>query len=48
MDERLRQLVRLLEGEQAAEQRRDFEISLKIGYKNLSRRKDTSLEGLDR
>jgi transposase len=46
MDERLRFVARLLEGEKMAELCREFEISRKTGYKIFNRYKDTGLEGL--
>lgn len=47
MDERLRFVTRLLEGEKMAELCREFEISRKTGYKIFNRYKDTGLEGLN-
>jgi len=47
MDERLRFVARLLEGEKMAELCREFEISRKTGYKIFNRYKDTGLEGLN-
>ena len=46
MDERLRFVARLLEGEKMAELCREFEISRKTGYKIFNRYKDKGLEGL--
>jgi putative transposase len=46
MDERLRFVARLLEGEKMAELCREFDISRKTGYKIFTRYKDTGLEGL--
>ena len=46
MDERLRFVARLLEGEKMAVLCREFEISRKTGYKIFARYKDTGLEGL--
>jgi putative transposase len=46
MDERLRFIARLLEGEKMAVVCREFEISRKTGYKLFSRYKDCGLEGL--
>jgi putative transposase len=46
MDERLRFVARLLEGEKMAVLCREFEISRKTGYKIFTRYKDCGLEGL--
>jgi len=46
MDERLRFVARLLDGEKMAERCREFDISLKTGYKIFTRHKDCGLEGL--
>jgi putative transposase len=46
MDERLRFVARLLEGEKMTELCREFEISRKTGYKIFQRYKDLGLEGL--
>ena len=46
MDERLRFVARLLEGEKMAELCREFDISRKTGYKIFIRYKDIGLEGL--
>jgi putative transposase len=46
MDERLRFVARLLEGEKMAVVCREFDISRKTGYKIFSRYKDCGLEGL--
>jgi putative transposase len=46
MDERLRFVARLLEGEKMAELCREFDISRKIGYKIYQRYKDLGVEGL--
>ncbi len=46
MDERLRFVARLLEGEQMSLLCRDFGISRKTGYKIFDRYKETGLEGL--
>jgi putative transposase len=46
MDERLRFVARLLEGEKMAELCREFGISRKTGYKIFTRYKDIGLEGL--
>jgi len=46
MDERLRFVARLLEGEKMALLCREFEISRKTGYKIFQRYKDCGLEGL--
>ena len=46
MDERLRFVARLLEGEKMAVLCREFDISRKTGYKIFQRYKDVGLEGL--
>ena len=46
MDERLRFVARLLDGEKMAPLCREFEISRKTGYKIFHRYKDCGLEGL--
>ena len=46
MDERLRFVARLLEGEKMAVLCREFEISRKTGYKIFTRYKDQGLEAL--
>jgi putative transposase len=46
MDERLRFVARLLDGERMAELCREFGISRKTGYKIFTRYKDIGLEGL--
>ena len=46
MDERLRFVARLLEGEQMSLVCREFGISRKTGYKIFDRYKETGLEGL--
>jgi putative transposase len=46
MDEKLRFVARLLEGEKMAPLCREFNISRKTGYKILSRYKDCGIEGL--
>lgn len=46
MDERLKFVVRLLEGEKMAGLCREFGISRKTGYKIYNRYKDQGLEGL--
>ena len=46
MEQRLRFVARLLEGEKMAELCREFEISRKIGYKIFHRYRDLGLEGL--
>ena len=46
MDERLRFVVRLLEGEKIAALCREFDVSCKTGYKIFQRYKDSGLEGL--
>ena len=47
MDERLRFVARLLEGEKMAVLCHEFDISRKTGYKIFSRYKDCGLEGQD-
>lgn len=46
MDERVKFVARLLEGEKMAVLCREFDISRKTGYKILERYHDTGLEGL--
>src|SRR5206468_12876315 len=46
MDERLRFVARLLEGERMAALCREFDVSRKTGYKIFHRYKDCGLEGL--
>ena len=46
MDERLRFVARLLDGEKMAALCREFDISRKTGYKLFNRYKDSGLEGL--
>ena len=46
MDERLRFVARLLEGEKMAVLCREFDISRKTGYKIFRRYKDCGLQGL--
>ena len=46
MDERLRFMARLLEGEKMAVLCREFDVSRKTGYKIFQRYKDCGLEGL--
>src|SRR4029078_5098574 len=46
MDERLRFVARLLDGEKMAVLCREFDISRKTGYKIFQRYKDSGLEGL--
>jgi putative transposase len=46
MDERLRFVARLLDGEKMAALCREFDVSRKTGYKIFSRYKDCGLEGL--
>src|ERR1700716_2601351 len=46
MDERLRFVARLLDGEKMAALCREFDVSRKTGYKLFSRYKDCGLEGL--
>lgn len=46
MDERLRFVARLLDGEKMAPLCREFDISRKTGYKIFNRYKDCGLEGL--
>ena len=48
MDERLRFVARLLEGEGTSEICREFGVSRKTGYKIFNRYKDEGLEALDR
>ena len=48
MDERLRFVARLMEGEKMAVLCREFGISRKTGYKIFSRYKDSGLGGTDR
>ena len=45
MDERLRFVARLLEGEQMSRMCREFGISRKTGYKIFDRYKEHGLEG---
>lgn len=45
VDERLRFVARLLEGEKMAELFREFEVSRKTGYKIYNRFKDCGLHG---
>ena len=45
MDERLRFVARLLDGEQMAAVCREFDISRKTGYKIFQRYKDCGLDG---
>jgi transposase-like protein len=47
MDERVKFVARLLEGEKMAALCREFDISRKTGYKILERYDDTGLEGPD-
>ena len=47
MDERLRLVARLLDGEKMAALCREFDISRKTGYKLFNRYKDCGLEGLE-
>lgn len=47
MDERLRFVARLLEGEKMAAVCREFGISRKTGYKIFNRYKDTGIQGLE-
>jgi transposase len=47
MDERLRFIARLLEGEKMAPLCREFGISRVTGYKIYNRYKDTGLDGLN-
>jgi putative transposase len=46
MDERLRFVARLLDGEKMAVLCREFDISRKTGYKIFNRYKDCGVEGL--
>src|ERR1700676_4099528 len=46
MDERLRFVARLMEGEKMAVLCREFDVSRKTGYKIFFRYKDCGLEGL--
>ena len=46
MDERLRFVARLLDGEKMAALCREFDISRKTGYKIFQRYKDCGLDGL--
>src|SRR5580698_4745878 len=46
MDERLRFVARLLDGEKMAVLCREFDISRKTGYKIFSRDQDCGMEGL--
>ena len=46
MDERLKFVARLLDGEKMAVLCREFEISRKTGYKIYARYKDCGVEGL--
>jgi putative transposase len=46
MDERLKFIARLLDGEKVAAVCRDFNVSRKTGYKILKRYNDVGLEGL--
>jgi putative transposase len=46
MDERLRFVARLLEGEKMAVLCREFDISRKTGYKIFARYKDCGIQGL--
>ncbi|MEI9415576.1 helix-turn-helix domain-containing protein, partial [Mesorhizobium sp. Cs1321R2N1] len=46
MDERLKFIARLLDGEKMAVLCREFDISRKTGYKILTRYNDSGLEGL--
>jgi transposase-like protein len=46
MDERLRLVAKLLDGEKMAEVCREFGISRKTGYKIFNRYKDIGIEGL--
>lgn len=48
MDERLRFVARLLEGEKMAVVCREFDISRKTGYKIFERYKDSGLKGRSR
>ena len=46
MEERLRFVARLLDGEKMGALCREFDISRKTGYKIFNRYKDSGLEGL--
>jgi putative transposase len=46
MDERLRFVARLLDGEKMAALCREFDVSRKTGYKIFQRYKDCGLDGL--
>ena len=46
MDERIRFVARLLDGEKMAALCREFDVSRKTGYKIFQRYKDCGLEGL--
>jgi putative transposase len=46
MDERMRFVARLMEGEKMAVLCREFDISRKTGYKIFSRYKHSGIEGL--
>jgi hypothetical protein len=46
MDERMRFVARLLDGEKMAELCREFEISRKTGYKIFTRYRDCGVDGL--
>jgi putative transposase len=46
MDERLRFVARLLDGQKMAVLCREFDVSRKTGYKIFARYKDCGLEGL--
>ena len=46
MDERLRFVARLLDGEKMAALCREFDVSRKTGYRIFQRYKDCGLEGL--
>jgi putative transposase len=46
MDERMRFVARLMEGEKMAVLCREFDISRKTGYKIFNRHKNTGIEGL--
>ncbi len=48
MDERLKFVARLLDGEKMAVLCREFGISRKTGYKLINRYNDSGLEGLTR
>lgn len=47
MDERMRFVARLLDGEKMTAKYREFDISRKTGYKIFSRYKDCGLQGLN-